>query len=164
MDVFVILGAAVWPGGVPSNAMRRRVDGALRSADGIAEALFLVTGGVGRYQPSEAQVMRQLLIEKGISPESILLDEASTDTLESVRNCRRIIINLSNVSRVTICTDRYHTLRTRWLFFLLGVSTVAGNVSSGREQTGIRKWLFYCLREIPATIQDTFLILAFREG
>ena len=164
LNVFVVPGAAVWPGGAPSNAMRRRVEGAILSADGAEDAIFLLTGGVGRYPPSEARVMRHLLLEEGIAPERILLDEASSDTLESVRNCRRIIAGLSDVSRVIICTDRYHVFRLRWLFFLSGIRTAAGRVPSGRKQNGIGKWLFYYCREIPATIWDTFLIVAFRES
>ena len=161
-DIFVVLGAAVWPGGVPSNAMRRRVRGAIASAQTSPNPLFLVTGAVGRNPPSEARVMRQVLIDSGIASESILLEEASTDTLASVRNCSRIIRALPNVNTVAVCSDRYHIPRTRWLFYLHGVHTKAGQVEDGRTQTKLRKWIYYYLREIPATVQDTFLSMVFR--
>ena len=160
--VFVILGAAVWPGGVPSNAMRRRVAGALDSARGYPGARFLVTGGLGRNPPSEAKVMQQLLLEAGIVEEQILLDEDSTDTLESVINCGRILRKLPDVGQIFICTDGYHALRTRWLFYLRGMRTRAGCVPSGRRQMGLGRWLYYCLREVPAMVQDTVLLLASR--
>ena len=162
--MLVVLGAAVWPGGMPSNAMRRRVQAAICSGRGNADALYLVSGGVGKNPPSEAQVMLQLLLAEGIAQQQVLLDEQSGDTLESVRNCARIIQGLPDVSRVIICTDRYHILRTRWLFFLAGIRTAAGRIPSGWRQTGLRKWIYYCLREVPAIVQDTFLILAFRES
>jgi vancomycin permeability regulator SanA len=160
-DVFVVLGAAVWLGGVPSNAMRRRVRGAIASAQASPHPLFLVTGAVGRNPPSEARVMQQLLIDSGIAPENILLDEVSTDTLASVRNCSRIIHAIPNVHSVTVCSDLYHIPRTRWLFYLHGVRTKAGKVEDGRAQTKLRKWLYYYFREIPAIIQDTFLSIVF---
>lgn len=161
-DVFVVLGAAVWPGGVPSNAMCRRVRGAIASAQTSPNPLFLVTGAVGRNPPSEARVMQQILIDSGIAPDSILLEEASTDTLASVRNCSRIIHAMPNVHSVTVCSDVYHIPRTRWLFYLHGVRTRAGKVESGRTQTKLGKWLYYYLREIPAIVQDTFLSIVFR--
>jgi vancomycin permeability regulator SanA len=161
MDVFVVLGAAVWQGGVPSNAMRRRVRGALACAQQSSDPLFLVTGGTGRYPPSEAVVMQQLLMESGVAPENILLEEASADTLASVRNCARIIHSMEDVRSVTVCTDLYHMPRTRWLFYLYGIRNKAGQVEDGRKYTGLRKWIYYCLREIPATIQDSFLSIFF---
>jgi vancomycin permeability regulator SanA len=161
-DIFVILGAAVWPGGVPSNAMRRRVRGAVFSAQSSLQPIFLVTGAVGRNPPSEAKVMQQILIESGIAPEKILLDEASHDTLASVINCSRIIQAIPDVGSVTVCSDLYHIPRTRWLFYLKGIHTKAGMVEDGRHQTKLMKWLYYCLREIPATVQDTFLSIISR--
>ena len=55
-SVFVILGAAVRERDRASNAMRRRVEGALISAQGIPDTLFLVSGGVGEQPPSEGRV------------------------------------------------------------------------------------------------------------
>jgi vancomycin permeability regulator SanA len=141
--------------------MRRRVRGALVSAESSRNPLFLATGAVGRYPPSEAQAMHQLLIDSGVQPDAIMLDEASIDTLASVRNCSRIIHSIKQVDTVTICTDIYHLPRTRLLFFLYGIRNRAGKMEDGRTQTGLRKWLYYCLREIPATIQDVFLSMAF---
>lgn len=142
--------------------MRRRVAGALVSSSSSQSSRFLVTGGVGRFAPSEARVMQQLLMESGVEEQDILLEEKSKDTLSSVRNCSRIIRRMGHRPSITVCTDRYHLLRSRWLFYLCGIHTRPGRVASGVKQTGRRKWIYYCLREIPATLQDTFLVLAFR--
>jgi uncharacterized SAM-binding protein YcdF (DUF218 family) len=162
IDLYVILGAAVWPGGVPSNAMRRRVHAAITSARRSPNPRFLATGGVGQNPPSEASLMQKLLIESGVPAGDILLEEESTDTLSSVRNCSRIVRTLTGIATVTVCTDRYHIARTRWLFRIYGIRTRAGEIPSGRRQTGLRKWIYYCLREAPAIVQDTFLALASR--
>jgi vancomycin permeability regulator SanA len=157
--VFVVMGAAVWEGGQPSNAMLRRVEGALSSAHGRPDALFLVSGGVGKHPPSEASVMATLLRDAGISSERILLDEASTDTLESVRNCARILKALPEFGDVIVCSDIYHIPRCRWLFKLYGVSTISGKVASGRSQNKASRWLYYYLREWAATPWDTLMVL-----
>lgn len=157
--VFVILGAAVWADGVASNAMQRRVRGALASACEYPDAIFIPSGGVGRNPPSEARVMAELLRKAGIAETNILLDEASKDTLSSVRNCVRILRSLPGVTEVVICSDTYHIPRCRWLFRLYGISTRAGRVESGGAQNHPLRWAYYHLREVAAFPFDTMLAL-----
>lgn len=157
--VFVIMGAAVWEGGRASNAMRRRVDGALAGAQGLQDASFLASGGVGKYPPSEAAVMARLLQDAGVQADRILLDEASVDTLESVRNCVAILRALPEFGDVIVCSDVYHIPRCRWLFKLYGISSHSGKVASGRDQNTALRWAYYYLREFAALPWDTFLVL-----
>src|SRR6202000_3163567 len=124
--VIVIMGAAVWQGGRASKAMCRRVQGALASARGYPDALFLPSGGVGLHPPSEAQVMAELLGQAGVAQGNILIEDASTDTLSSVRNCARLLRSLPGFGDLIICSDAYHVPRCRWLFHLYGFSSRAG--------------------------------------
>jgi vancomycin permeability regulator SanA len=158
-SVIVVLGAAVWEGGKASNAMRRRIDGALQSAQGRPDALFLVSGGVGKHPPSEASVMARLLQDAGTSSERILLDEASADTLESIRNCTRILRALPKFGDVIVCSDIYHIPRCRWLFKLYGITALPGKVASGRSQNKASRWLYYQLREWVAVPWDTLMAI-----
>jgi len=153
------MGAAVWSGGRASNAMRRRVEGALASTTGQPNALFLVSGGVGDHPPSEAAVMAVVLREAGVPPSNILLDEASDDTLSSVRNCVRVLESLPSVGEVIVCSDVYHIPRCRWLFRLFGISTRAGQVASGRSQNTLVRWSYYYLRESAALPWDTLIAI-----
>jgi len=158
-SVFVIMGAAVWRGGQPSNAMRRRVEGALISARGAANPLFLPSGGIGKHPPSEAEAMSRLLQEFGVPKENIVLDEASNDTLQSVHNCSRILRSLPNFSQVVVCSDVYHIPRCRWLFKLYGIPSLPGAVRSGRAQNKPWRWWYYYVREFPALVWDVLLVL-----
>jgi len=160
VDVIVIMGAAVWMDGVASNAMRRRVEGALRTAQSMSQPFFLVSGGVGRNPPSEAEVMRDLLRQAGIPDDHILLEPESTDTVSSVRACARILAQFEGQAQVTVCSDIYHIPRCRWLFRLLGVPTNAGKIDSGRHQNPRLKWLYYYVREVAAFPWDTVVVLA----
>ncbi len=155
----MIFGAAVWEGGRPSNAMRRRVQGALRSAQELEEPIFLVSGGVGQHPPSEALAMSRLLQEAGVPEKCIVLDEASTDTLQSVRNCARIIKSMGSPGAVIVCSDVYHIPRCRWLFKLYGISTSSGKVASGRGENKARRWCYYYLRELAALPWDTIMAI-----
>jgi uncharacterized SAM-binding protein YcdF (DUF218 family) len=163
MEVLVIMGAAVNPDGSPSGAMRRRVEGALAIGRKYHNAIYIVTGGVGRYGPTEADVMRAELEASGIHADQIESETLSTDTLSSVVNCARLIHRLAP-NGVLICSDRYHIPRCRWLFWLLGVSTHAAPMPSGRAANGILKWSYYYLREFAATPLDTLLLLARRSN
>ena len=88
-DVIVVLGSGVRPDGRPSSSLRART---LHAIDlyrkGLAPRLYL-TGGVGRFGPSEAAVMRKLALDAGVPESALVLDETATSTLESVDNAAR---------------------------------------------------------------------------
>jgi vancomycin permeability regulator SanA len=139
--------------------MRRRVNGALISAKNEPNPLFLVSGGVGKHPPSEATVMAGLLRDAGVPETNIALDQASGDTLQSIRNCARILKSLPSFAEVVVCTDVYHIPRCRWLFKLYGISTRAGQTPNGRAENKALRWWYYHLREIAAVPWDTILVL-----
>jgi vancomycin permeability regulator SanA len=159
---FVILGAAVWQGGEPSPAMRRRVAAALRAARGVEGARFLPTGGVGRYAPSEASVMARLLVEAGIEVERIVLEEQATDTLSSVVGCVRILERDGDIAAVTVCTDAYHVARVRAVFRVFGVRTAAAAAHGGARSLGTRRYTWALAREALGLPWDVALAVARR--
>ena len=159
-SVFIVFGAAVWEGGVASKAMRRRIDGALLSARCLDDALFLVSGGECKYPPSEACVMAKLLEDNGIPSSRVLLDEAATNTIDSVRNCVAILQSLPKYGEVVVCSDIYHIPRCRWLFKIYGITTRPGRVASGQSQNKLSRWLYYYLREVGAIPVDTVIALS----
>ena len=58
--VIVVLGAAVWEGGQPSPALKRRLlHGVKLWKEGNAKYI-IVSGGIGKHPPSEAAVMKKL--------------------------------------------------------------------------------------------------------
>src|SRR5882724_3797868 len=65
-DVIVVLGAAVWPGGQPSPTLQRRVMHAVDLMQQGYAVYLLVTGGMGHYPPTEAEVMQRLAVAHGI--------------------------------------------------------------------------------------------------
>ena len=91
--------------------------------------------------------------------QNIVLDEASHDTLQSVRNCSRILRSLPGFSEVVVCSDLYHIPRCRWLFKLYGIPALPGAVVSGRAQNKAWRWFYYSLREFPALVWDTLVVV-----
>ena len=160
---FVIFGAAVKPDGSPSGTLQRRVEGAWRLSRATDQPLFLVTGGQGRFGPPEAQVMRQLLLDLGASDNQILLDEESSDTLDSAIRCAELIHAQGKaIATVTVCSSRYHNYRCQLLLRMLGVDCRRGAMPSDRPALGMFKWLYYWLREAAAIPWDVLLLALHR--
>ncbi len=162
INFFVIMGAAVRRDGSAGGAMRRRVETALGLGKQVPRPCYLATGGVGRYGPAEAEVMKGLLLQAGVPESTILLDNVSHDTLSSVMRCVHILGGYKDLASVTVCTDIYHQLRCRWLFYLMGIPTRKVQLPSGRTANGTFRWLYYYLREFLAIPFDTLLFLVKR--
>jgi len=156
----VIFGAAVRADGTPGGSLSRRVEGALAFARGAGSAKFLATGGVGRYGPAEALVVRDLLRSRGVRDEHILVEDRATDTLESIVNCDAILRTREDVELVFPCTSRYHVARCALLFRLLGYRVRWPSMPADRRHIGMWKWLAYGLKEVVVTPYDALLLLS----
>ncbi|KRB40222.1 hypothetical protein ASE02_10640 [Phenylobacterium sp. Root700] len=126
-------------------------------------ALVFCSGGVGRYGPSEASIMAGRLVEGGVAADRLILDEGSLDTLQTVVAAAHVIAQ-RDLPGAIICTDSYHTPRTRLIFAALGVPTLDGSVKAGPRQMGWPAWWKMRLREIPAIPYDWVLGLTKRRG
>ncbi|MGA3401543.1 MAG: YdcF family protein [Acetobacteraceae bacterium] len=160
--VVVIFGAAVRPGGRPSTTLRRRVEAAATFGSRFAAPLFVPTGGVGRFGPSEASVMATLLVARGVLPGRILLEETGTDTFSSVRAVVRLLCAQGIAAPVFAASSLYHVPRCVVLLRVLGVRARAAGppfVPAGS------RWLTRCywwLREAAALPYDAALALVMR--
>ena len=154
----VIFGAAVWPGGRASPSLDRRVRYGLAAARAAPEHLVFCTGGVGRFGPSEASVMAGLLVEAGIAPARIVVDEESRDTLQNVTAAARFIRG-RGLAGAVVCTDGFHVPRARMLFSALGVASRPGPVSPGRGGAPFAAWLGMQAREAAAYPYDWAIVM-----
>lgn len=146
-DVIVVMGAAVWKGGQPSPALKRRtLHGVFLLKNGVADKI-LFTGGWGKHPPAEAKVMKALAIDKDISENRILIDKKSTTTFESAENCAEII-RRNQWSRVIVVSDRYHLPRTLFSFRWFGISAKGSPAPRKHGSETSFKWYYYHLREI----------------
>lgn len=139
-DVIIVLGAAVWQGGRPSPTLRRRVLWAVELFHQKEGRRLLFTGGLGRYPPSEARMMRQIATEAGVPRSDTLLEEQATSTFTSAVYCHRIMRQHGWTSALVV-TDRYHLPRAQLTFCLLaGRSgmTISGRAVTARRRS--RRW------------------------
>jgi vancomycin permeability regulator SanA len=155
----IIFGAAVRPDGTASGSLARRVQGALAAAKALDSPIFLATGGVGRYGPAEAIVMRIMLLAAGIPDERILVEDKAFDTLDSVRRCHLILQQRADAELVIPCTSNYHTPRCAWLLRLLGYRVKIAAMPGDGQSLGFGKLLLYVVKEILVTPYDLLLLL-----
>ncbi len=157
-NYYLIFGYSITEEGRICEAMARRVSAALNAAADLERSVFLTTGGVGRFPPSEASLMARMLEENGVGQAGILKEECSRTTLESVIHCANILQGLTGLGEVVVCTDRYHQFRCRLLLRLLGIRTLSIKIESGSKSSGPLLWGYYYLREFPALIFNCLLL------
>ena len=104
--------------------------------------------------------MKQLLIEAGVESDRIVTDAESSDTFSSVLACATFLGQRDDIHHVIVCTSRYHIPRCVWLLKWIGVPAVGGRMPSDRAALELWKWLWYHVREVPAFLWDTILIIS----
>jgi uncharacterized SAM-binding protein YcdF (DUF218 family) len=146
----VILGAAVRPDGAASPTLRRRAIHGAKLAEQNPQDWVFCSGGVGRYGPSEASIIADILRDRGVAASRIALDEISIDTLQNVVEAARFVRRCDLVG-VVACSDGYHLPRVKMLFQMLGVScstpSMPPELAGGRAVYGLgmqaREWAAY---------------------
>ncbi len=156
----IIFGAAVGPDGAPSNTLRRRVEAAAAFGARQTAPMFVATGAVGRFGPSEARVMAGLLADFGVPAERIVLEETGRDTLGSVRACARLL--RGHRGPVYAATSAYHLARCVVLLRLAGLAARPCPPPAFPAARGLRKRWYWRLREAVALPYDVAVALGLR--
>lgn len=88
----IVLGAQVRPDGLPTKALRYRLEAAGAYLLRNPFTRVVVSGGRGADEPeTEAAAMARWLMEQGVDGERIVQEGASTTTAENIAFARRII-------------------------------------------------------------------------
>ncbi len=136
----VVFGAAVRSDGSASPALARRVGYAAAVAQANPGVDLFLSGGLGKYPPSEARVMADML-GGAVSADRLILDEVSRDTLQTVQ-AAAAYNRRHGYAEVQTCTDAYHQPRVRMLFRLMGLVTrQVEMVARGPTQLQIKMWV-----------------------
>ncbi len=124
VDYLIILGARVEQDG-PSPALQRRLNAALEYLNEHPNTIAIASGGQGADEPmSEAECIRNALVEAGIDESRILSENQSTTTEENLRYSMNLIGNPD--ASVAIDTNNYHVWRAVHLAEKLGYTNVCG--------------------------------------
>ena len=140
----IILGCKV-NGEKPSRMLTRRLDSAYEFLKENQDVICIVSGGKGDDEKiSEAQAMKNYLLDKGVSPDIIIMEDKSTNTYENIENSAEILQNY-NINNIAIVTDGFHQYRAGYIAEKFGLESSALNAKTDM----LTKWLIptYWVRE-----------------
>ncbi|HBQ35408.1 MAG TPA: YdcF family protein [Rhodobacteraceae bacterium] len=126
----LVLGAAVWQGGLASPALKRRVLHAVGLFQNGQVAHIIGCGGVGRFGPSEAEVIKQICLQNGVPEMCISIEDNSTTTYENIKNALALVAG----HKVVIVTDKYHAPRAKMTARHLGLSAITSSPANSRPK------------------------------
>lgn len=140
-DFVIILGAKIRKDGTLTPILKARVDKAIEFAKKQKESqgknvIFIPSGGQGSDEIiSEAEAMKNYLIENGIEPENIIIENQSTSTIQNMRFSKNKIDEINKDGKTIFSTTNYHVFRS---------GVIANNEGLDCEGIGSKtKWYFY---------------------
>lgn len=112
LEHLIVLGAMVRPDGLPTRALRYRLEAALSYLAEHPTTIAIVSGGQGADEPvSEAAAMACWLADRGVGSERIIQESASTTTAENLSLSTQLVPGLRK-RRVGIVTNDFHLYRS----------------------------------------------------
>lgn len=142
----IVLGARVM-GDKPSVSLQNRLKGALEYMNTYPDSVSIVSGGQGSGEEiSEAECMRNWLVEHGISEDRILPEAKSTTTNENLRYSWEIIQEHGGkADDIAILSSNYHLYRAK---------SMARTV--GMDPAGVKGHIGYPIYTLGMFIREAF--------
>ena len=152
-DYIIILGCKIKKDGSLTKLLKGRVDRAIefskmQKEKTGKEILFVPSGGKGSDELiSEAQAMKNYLIEQGIEEDKILIEDKSKNTFENIKFSNKLINDNLKNAKIAFSTTNYHVFRA---------GTIARNQNINIEGIGAKTksyfWVNAFIREFIATL------------
>ena len=117
-DFIIILGCKIGKDGTLPPLLKGRVDRAIEFRNKQKEAtgkdlIFIPSGGKGFDEiTSEAEAMKNYLLNQGISKKNILVEDKSTNTYENMKFSNQIIEEQKKNANILFSTTNYHVFRS----------------------------------------------------
>jgi uncharacterized SAM-binding protein YcdF (DUF218 family) len=140
-DMIIVMGAAEYRGR-PSPVLRARLDHALELYRDRYAPLILTTGGAGGDPKfTEAEVGRSYLIDRGIPPEKVVVENQGETTAQSLAAAFEIMQRMGLRSCIVV-SDGYHIFRAKKYLQAEGL-TVFGSPRVSGPQPEWKEWWEY---------------------
>lgn len=138
---YVIVAGAGLRGSEPSPILRQRLERALVVLEENPDAVAILTGGKGKREDiTEAEAMKIYLVNRGISEDRLLKEEASRDTAENIANATQILREkeVEGPVKTAVVTSDFHMFRSKRLAERNGLIPVAAPAQCSPAQ-----WHYY---------------------
>ena len=152
-DFVIILGSKINKDGSLPPLLQGRVDKAIDFGNKQYEQtkkkiIYIPSGGKGTDETiTEAEAIKNYLIEKGINKNQIIIETKSKSTIENMKFSKNKIDEINKNAKISFSTTNYHVFRS---------GVIANNQGIECEGMGSKtKWYFYTnalIREFIANI------------
>ena len=148
-DVILVLGSAVWANEQPSPSLRARTERAIELYQEGYAPYLLLSGGLGRHPPEEAEVMRRLATAAGVPEEALVLDKEAHSTRESIEKAREIMQREGWETAIFV-SDPFHMQRSLLMARDVGIQAYGSPALDSPTYTLPARRGFYTSREVLA--------------
>ncbi|MGI9254293.1 MAG: YdcF family protein, partial [Thermomicrobiales bacterium] len=150
-DAIVVLGTAQW-NGYPGPVLKARLDHALDLYwQGLAPVIIVTGGRMQGDQYTEAGAAQQYLIDRGVPPEVILLEDEGRNSWESMQTVARMASDLG-ARKVLLVSDGFHLFRLKVMARDLGIQAIASPAPDSPIVPGGPGERAYMARETAAVV------------
>lgn len=121
---FVVFGSKI-NGESPSSVLKKRLDKTIEYMDELPDSVCVVSGGQGSDEVCpEAEVMKNYLVENGISEDRILVEDKSRNSIQNVKLSDELLKSAgwSERHRVSV-SNAFHIPRIKLICARLGVES-----------------------------------------
>ena len=146
-----MLGCRLFPGGRPSERLRRRVALGVSLYRQAAAPLLVMSGG-GADGITEASVMRDLACEAGVPETALLTEMEARNTFENAAHTARLLHGIG-MRRIVLVTDRAHLPRASRMFRRAGLDVVG---VAGVPASSMRRAFGAVLYEVASHMRGLF--------
>lgn len=150
-DAVIILGAGI-RGQEPGALLKGRLDSALEYKKKNPDVIFVLSGGQGSdEQISEADAMARYLLERGVYPKDIIIEDKSTSTRENFQFSKELLDKFyeGKEYKTAYITNEFHIYRAGVYAKLSGFENTT-HLHSNSRIGGI---ISTCLRETLAVVK-----------
>lgn len=145
-DRILVLGAFIY-NDRPSAALQSRLDTAIELLNENKDAVLIVCGGQGDNEiMPEAHMMKNYLLQNGVSEDKILVEDKSKNTIQNIKNAKELY-NLENY-KTAVITNEFHLARARQLMKQAGLDAYG---MPAKTPYTLLRWLSH-LREYCSTL------------
>jgi uncharacterized SAM-binding protein YcdF (DUF218 family) len=118
-DALIILGYRC-DGGKIHPFLQDRLDTALRLMEKHQYKRILLSGGAVASDRSEAEIMRDYLISRGVREERLILEQKSRNTVQNAVNCK-MLMDLNGLETCLLLSNSFHIRRMKYIMNALGI-------------------------------------------
>jgi uncharacterized SAM-binding protein YcdF (DUF218 family) len=150
-DAIIVLGAAVWSGGRAGPSLNARTQHAIALYRAGYASHLILSGGLGRYPPSEAEAMRQLALAAGVPDQALVLEDGSHSTEENLANSK-MLMDARGWRTALVVSDPFHLLRAEMIARDMGIDAFCSPARNSPNYTIPEQRAYYTAREALALI------------